>query len=142
MSDSHDHPDPPAPGDPVPPKGGSTPDPATPAGGGPDAVEDSGTQALAEALRSSFAIVKVIMVGLLLAFLFSGLFTVSQQEKAILLRFGVPVGGGDGKLWGPGLHWAFPAPIDEVVRIPVGQFQSVASTIGWYATTPAAQAAG
>src|SRR5262245_45530806 len=104
MSDSHEHPQPPSGPDnpehkhgPGPGAGSESP-PAAGAGSvGPEAVEDSGTQALAEALRSSFAIVKVIMVGLLLAFLFSGLFTVSQQERAVLLRFGVPVGGGDGK---------------------------------------------
>jgi regulator of protease activity HflC (stomatin/prohibitin superfamily) len=104
--------------------------------------EDAGTRALSDALESSFAIVKVIMGGLLVLFLFSGLFKVGTQEKAIILRFGVPVGAGDGKLYDPGLHWAFPPPIDEVVRIPVGQVQSLTSTVGWYATTAATEAAG
>lgn len=104
--------------------------------------EDAGTQALAGALKSSFAIVKVIMIGLLLLFLFSGFFVVGPQEKAIVLRFGVPAGGGDGKLLGPGPHWAFPPPIDEVVRIPVGQVMNLNSTVGWYATTAAMEAAG
>jgi len=108
----------------------------------PEAADDSGTQALSEALRSSFNIIKVLMVGLLVVFLFSGIFTVGQQERAIVLRFGVPVGGGDGKLLGPGLHWAFPPPVDEVVRIPVGQIQQVNSSVGWYATSAAAEAAG
>lgn len=111
--------------------------PAAPEGG-----EDAGTQALSDALKSSFAIVKVIMVGLVVVFLFSGFFVVGPQERAIVLRFGVPVGGGDGKLLGPGPHWAFPPPIDEVVRIPVGQVQAIGSSIGWYATTAAAEAAG
>lgn len=104
--------------------------------------EDAGTQALAGALKSSFAIVKVIMIGLVLVFLFSGFFQVGPQEKAIVLRFGVPVGGGDGKLLGPGPHWAFPPPIDEVIRIPVGQVLNLNSTVGWYATTAAMEAAG
>lgn len=104
--------------------------------------EDAGTQALAGALKSSFAIVKVIMIGLLLLFMFSGFFIVGPQEKAIVLRFGVPAGGGDGKLLGPGPHWAFPPPIDEVVRIPVGQVMNLSSTVGWYPTTAAMEAAG
>lgn len=104
--------------------------------------EDAGTQALAGALKSSFAIVKVIMIGLLLLFMFSGFFVVGPQEKAVVLRFGVPAGGGDGKLLGPGPHWAFPPPIDEVVRIPVGQVMNLNSTVGWYATTAVAEAAG
>ena len=49
---------------------------------------DAGSQALAEALRSSFAIVKVVMVLLVLLFLASGFFTVGPQERAIILRFG------------------------------------------------------
>jgi membrane protease subunit HflK len=107
----------------------------------PEGVEDAGAQALADALRSSFAVVKLIMIALVAVFLFSGFFTLGTQERAVLLRFGVPVGGGEGKLLGPGPHWAFPPPIDEVVRIPVGQFQSLQSTIGWYATTAASEAA-
>jgi membrane protease subunit HflK len=108
----------------------------------PEGAEDAGTQALADALKSSFAIVKVVMAGLVVLFLFSGFFKVEPQEKAVILRFGVPVGGGDGKLLNPGAHWAFPPPIDEVVRIPVGQLQNVDSTVGWYATSAASEAAG
>ncbi len=104
--------------------------------------EDAGTQALAGALKSSFAIVRIVMIGLVVLFLFSGFFVVGPQEKAIVLRFGVPAGGGDGKLLGPGPHWAFPPPIDEVVRIPVGQIMSLSSSVGWYATTAAMEAAG
>jgi membrane protease subunit HflK len=132
MSDSHDHPHP----DHGLPPAGKHEAPH------PEAPEDAGTQALSDALKSSFAIVKIIMVGLLVVFLFSGFFKVEPQEKAVVLRFGVPAGGGDGKLLGPGPHWAFPPPIDEVVRIPVGQVQSVSSTVGWYATTAASEAAG
>src|SRR5438876_7546599 len=51
-------------------------------------IEDTGSQALAEALRSSFAIVKLIMIVLVVVFFGSGLFTVPSQEKAIVLRFG------------------------------------------------------
>src|SRR5437867_7031567 len=95
----------------------------------PEVPEDASSEALSEALRSSFAIVKVLMIALVLVFLGSGFFTVGPQEKAIKLRFGKPVGQGENALLGPGPHWALPAPIDEVVRIPIGQVQSVASTI-------------
>jgi len=100
---------------------------------GPEVAEDSGSQALSEALRSSFMIVKLLMIGVVLYFLFSGVFTVGQQQKAVILRFGKPVGVGENALLGPGLHFAFPAPIDEIVRIPIGEVQTVVSTIGWYA---------
>ncbi len=123
----HDHPHPHSHDEPVPPAPAS------------EVSEDVGAQALSDALKRSFAIVKVIMAGLIIVFLFSGFFTVGPQEKAVILRFGKPVG--DGKLFGPGPHWAFPPPIDEVIKIPVGQVQNVSSTIGWYATTAAAEAA-
>ena len=135
MSDEHDHPHHDHDHD-------HEHDPAKPAPAALEGAEDAGTQALSGALKSSFAIVKVVMAGLVVLFLFSGFFVVGPQEKAIVLRFGVPAGGGDGKLLGPGPHWAFPPPIDEVVRIPVGQVQNVNSTVGWYATTVASEAAG
>jgi modulator of FtsH protease HflK len=65
---------------------------------------------------------------------------VPSQEKAIVLRFGKPVGTAESQLLGPGLHWSFPYPIDEIVRIPISQVQTVMSTTGWYATTPEAEA--
>lgn len=108
----------------------------------PEVPDDSSSQALSDALRSSFAIIKILMIVLVVVFLGSGFFTVGPQEKAVILRFGKPLGQGDNILLGPGPHWAFPYPIDEVVKIPVGQMQSVRSTIGWYATTPALEAAG
>jgi len=102
----------------------------------PETPEDAGSQALAEALRSSFAIVKFVMVVLVIVFLASGLFQVKPQEQAVILRFGKPVGTGQQALLGPGLHWSFPYPIDEVVRIPITENQSATSTIGWYYMTP------
>jgi membrane protease subunit HflK len=108
----------------------------------PVVAEDSSTQALSDALRSSFWIVKLIMVVLVVLFFASGVFTVPPQSRAVVFRFGQPVGEGDRQLLGPGLHWSFPSPIDEVVFIPIGEFQTVKSTVGWYATTPELEAAG
>jgi membrane protease subunit HflK len=102
----------------------------------PETPVDAGSQALAEALRSSFAIVKVVMVLLVLLFLASGFFTVGPQERAILLRFGRPVGEGEKALLGPGLHWSLPYPIDESIKVSISGLQQVTSTVGWYAMTP------
>ena len=108
----------------------------------PVTPDDAGSQALAEALRSSFAIVKVAMVLMVLAFFGSGFFTVGPQEKAVILRFGKPVGEGQKALLTSGLHWSLPYPIDEVVKIPITEQQIVQSTVGWYATTPEAELSG
>lgn len=102
--------------------------------------EDAGSQALQEALSSSFGIVKAIMVILVVVFFGSGFFTVSSQERAIVLRFGRLVGTGEEQLLRAGPHWSFPYPIDEVVKIPFSQIQTVTSTTGWYATTPEMEA--
>ncbi len=108
----------------------------------PETPLDPGSQALADALRSSFFIVKILMVALVLLFLGSGFFTVGPQERALVLRFGRPVGEGESALLGPGAHWAFPYPVDEVVKVPITELQTVHSTVGWYAVTPEQEAAG
>lgn len=105
-------------------------------------TRDAGSQALAEALKSSFLIVQIVMGLMVVAFFCSGFFQVGSQEKAVILRFGKPVGLGEKILLGPGLHWSFPYPIDEVVRIPVAQLQSVTSDNGWYFTTPEQELSG
>jgi membrane protease subunit HflK len=103
---------------------------------------DAGSQALTEALRSSFAIVRVVMFLLVFVFLGSGFFKVEPNERAIILRFGKPLGEGEKALLGPGLHWSFPYPIDEVVKISVTGVQKVTSNVGWYAVTPEQELAG
>jgi membrane protease subunit HflK len=108
-------------------------------------LQDSGSQALAEALRSSFVIVKIAMFALVVIIFAAGFFTVGPQEKAIILRFGKPQGDGQQMLLGPGLHWSLPYPIDEVIRVPITENEKgthVTSTVGWYATTPEMELAG
>jgi membrane protease subunit HflK len=105
-------------------------------------MRDAGSQALAEALRSSFVIVKIAMVALVVIIFAAGFFTVGPQEKAVILRFGKPQGEGQKMLLGAGLHWSLPYPIDEVVRIPISEIQKVSSTVGWYLTTPEMELAG
>lgn len=105
-------------------------------------VEDLGSRALSDALRSSFRILKFVMLLVAVIVLCSGIFTVEPNEVVVVLRFGKPVGVGEEQVLKPGLHWAFPNPIDEIVRIPVGQSYSLSSSIGWYAATPAMEALG
>ena len=40
------------------------------------------------------------------------------------------------------MHWSFPYPIDEVVKIPITEIQKVTSTIGWFAVTPEQELSG
>ena len=108
----------------------------------PLVAQDAGSQALAEALRSSFVIVKIAMVALVVIIFAAGFFTVGPQEKAVILRFGKPQGEGQKMLLGAGLHWSLPYPIDEVIRIPITEIQKVSSTVGWFLTTPEMELAG
>jgi len=108
----------------------------------PETPLDAGSQALAEALRSSFAIVKFVMVLLVGVFLLSGFFQVGPQERALVLRFGRPTGAGIKALLGPGLHWSFPYPIDECVKVSITGLQKVSSTVGWFAISPELELAG
>jgi membrane protease subunit HflK len=105
-------------------------------------TRDAGSQALSEALRSSFIIVQIAMATLIVVIILSGVFTVGPQEKAVILRFGKPLGEGQKMLLGAGLHWSYPQPIDEIIRIPITEIQKVTSTAGWYQTTPEQELAG
>ena len=105
-------------------------------------MEDAGTRALADALSSSFKFVKVMMVVLVVVFFGSGVFTVNPNEVAVVLRFGKPVGSGSDQILSQGLHWSFPYPVDEIVRIPIGESRTIDATNCWYQVTPDMEISG
>ncbi|MCK4905517.1 protease modulator HflK [bacterium] len=89
---------------------------------------------LARALRMSFGALKIIVGGLVAYYIiFSGLFTVKQDEVAIILRWGKIVGVGEGRVLQPGFHWSFPEPIDTIVCIPVRKVKSLEIEEFWSA---------
>jgi len=96
---------------------------------------DAAGRSLSDALRISFAILKVIMIVLVIAFLASGFKTVGSDEKALVLRFGKIRGVGEEAILAPGAHWVFPYPIDELVRIPVEKNINLAINTFWYKET-------
>ena len=109
----------------------------------PDApMEDAGAKALADALSSSFKFVKAMMIILVVVFLGSGIFTVNPNEVALVLRFGKPVGTGADQILNQGLHWSFPYPVDEIVRIPIGESRTIDATNCWYRITPDMEVSG
>ncbi len=96
---------------------------------------DAAGKSLADAFRISFTILKIIMIVLIVAFLASGFRTVDPDERALVLRFGKIRGIGDGAILGPGPHWVFPYPIEEIVRIPVEKNINLAVNTFWYKET-------
>ncbi|MBN1787793.1 MAG: protease modulator HflK [Sedimentisphaerales bacterium] len=80
---------------------------------------DAGSKSLADALRISFFVLKFIMIALVIFFFGSGVFTVGPDERAMVLRFGKIRGDtSDKRILTPGLHWAVPSPVDEIIRFP------------------------
>ncbi len=90
-------------------------------------------RSLSEALRISFIILTIIMVGLVLGFLvFGGFRVVESDEQALVLTFGKIRGIGDDRLLKPGLRWAWPYPLQEVVKIPVAKKVNLPIDTFWY----------
>lgn len=104
------------------------------------ATLDEHSSALASALSSGLKICRVIAVGVFVLILFSGVVTIQPNEVGIILRFGKPVQTSGSAVLQPGLHFAFPYPVDEVVRIPVSLSQKIVSSNGWYYVTPEMEA--
>jgi membrane protease subunit HflK len=108
---------------------------ARPAEPGPGEELDAAGKSLSEALRISFIILKIIMVVLVIVFLASGFRTVGPDERALVLRFGKIQGVGEERLLQPGLHWVFPYPIDEIVKIPTEKKVNLGVNSFWYYQT-------
>ena len=96
---------------------------------------DAAGKSLSEALRISFAILKVIMIVLVLVFLASGFRTVGSDEQALVLRFGKIRGAGEKRLLGPGLKLLFPFPIHDIVKVPVAKKINLPINSFWYFQT-------
>lgn len=79
-----------------------------------EAPLDAAGKSLADALRSSFGILKALMMVLVVLYLFSNVRSVESHEQALLLRMGRLLPG----VHEAGLVWAFPFPIDEIVPLP------------------------
>lgn len=96
---------------------------------------DLGFQYLSNALRVSFIVLEVLMIALVIFFLASGFRTIEPDEAALVLRLGKIRGVGEERILGPGAHWVFPYPIDEVVKIPVEKKVNLAINSFWYFQT-------
>lgn len=76
---------------------------------------------LKSAARTTLNFSLIIIGLLLLLYLFSGSYTVANNERGVLLRFGKIVESNVP----PGFHFAFPRPIDQVYKVPFPKVESV-----------------
>ncbi|HMP90256.1 MAG TPA: protease modulator HflK [Kiritimatiellia bacterium] len=98
-----------------------------------DLIHSEGLNALSDALQRTFALLRRLMLVLLLLYLASGIFIVKQHERAVVLRFGKLQGIGDERILSPGLHWTWPRPVSEIIRLPAGRVWSLTSKTHWHA---------
>ncbi|NLX12935.1 MAG: hypothetical protein GXY44_04670 [Phycisphaerales bacterium] len=75
---------------------------------------DVASQSLADALRASFWVLKFVMLLVFVAYLLSGVFIVDQNQVAVVSRFGHMLTPPRQ----PGLHFAWPLPIDSRTKVP------------------------
>jgi regulator of protease activity HflC (stomatin/prohibitin superfamily) len=82
---------------------------------------DTANQSLSDALRISFRVLKGIMMILLVVYLFSNVRSIGSSEQAMVVR----IGELQAETYGPGLVWAFPFPVDELLRLPTRKSNEV-----------------
>jgi len=96
---------------------------------------DPAQQSLAEALRVSFTILKLAMLALLVAYAFSGTFSVGSNEVALRLRFGDYVGDPGNRVLERGTYLAAPFPIEQIVKVDTRPVTLVLDKEFWFETT-------
>lgn len=82
-----------------------------------DPSMDEANKALVDALQVSFKLLKLLMVAALVWYFAYGAFQVKPEEVALIKRFGKIVGIGPERELKQGLHWAWPYPVDEIIKV-------------------------
>jgi regulator of protease activity HflC (stomatin/prohibitin superfamily) len=100
---------------------------------------DAARHALGEALRLSFGALRLLMLVLLVAYAFSGLFSVGSNEVALRLRFGDYVGNAGEQVLERGTYLAAPFPIEQVITIDTRPQSVTLDREFWYGSRGAEQ---
>ena len=81
------------------------------------------------ALKTVMRYFRIFVIAALALIAVSGVYRVESNEVAVVLRFGSLVGGTyEEQVKGPGLHFALPFIVDEVIKVPVGKVQELTIT--------------
>lgn len=92
----------------------------------PDGDLDLANQSLADALRKSFSILKLLMLVLVVVYFLSGFSTVQPNEVGLKLRYGRIVGASkddmsQNPVLPPGWHWSWPYPFERFETVAVNE---------------------
>ncbi len=93
---------------------------------------DPAQKSLADAMRVSFMILKVIMFFMLIFYASTGVFTVKPQQQVVRLQFGKIVGENEGLVYNPGWYVGWPYPVEEKVYVPTTQRSVNILDTFWY----------
>lgn len=77
---------------------------------------EAANRSLADALRITYRLIQVVMIGLVVLFLFSGFQQVNQSESGIRIEFGKVISDN----LEPGFQFSLPYPLGEIVKIEKG----------------------
>ncbi len=80
---------------------------------------DPANQSLADALRLSYRVLQLAILGLAVVFLFSGFQTVRENSTGVRTLFGRVVGDGSDAAIGTGLQPFWPYPVGEIITVPM-----------------------
>lgn len=78
---------------------------------------DAANKALVDALHVTFKLLKLLMILTIVWYFAYGAFQVKPEEVALIKRFGKIVGIGPERELKQGLHWAWPFPVDEIIKV-------------------------
>ena len=102
------------------------------------AMMDPANKSLADALKITFRLLQLAMVVLLGLFVFSGLQPVREGESGLRLMFGRL----EERDVAPGMRFALPAPVGEIVRVPTGNVEIEDATAFYPFASPEQRAQG
>ncbi len=96
---------------------------------------DPAQQSLADAMRVSFGILKLIMILLLLFYAFSGTFAVKPQEQVVRTWFGKIIGEEGEEVYKQGWYLGAPYPFEQKIKVPITQRSVSIRSAFWYEVT-------
>ncbi len=93
---------------------------------------DPAQKSLADAMRVSFMLLKIIMVAMLVFYASTGIFRVESKEQVVRLQLGEIVGEDDGLVYEQGWYIGWPYPIEEKIVVPIDPQNVVIQNTFWY----------